>query len=181
MEPLVVDCLAHCHAYLNEIVKASANLSCLNDSMISRLAAMFTNLELEMVKDKRERVTPRLWIKLIQSLCEPEPQALRGHYGSLCDLIRCDRCLAYVNDSMATIIHCHPSTMYLNRFGQHISQHNRNMSWSLSSFIIYLYKELRSWRKVYWRLWGNCHYLYCVTCETYFPLYQVRISQLYFH
>lgn len=91
MEPLLLDCLTYCHANLNEIVKASANLSCLNESIISRLAAMFTNLELEMVKDKKERVTPRIWIKMIQSLCEPEPQALRGHYGSLCDLFRCSR------------------------------------------------------------------------------------------
>lgn len=91
MEPLLVDCLAYCHANLTDVVKASANLSCLNDSIISRLAAMFTNLELEMVKDKKERVTPRLWIKLIQSLCEPEPQALRGHFGSLSDLFRCNR------------------------------------------------------------------------------------------
>lgn len=91
MEPLLVDCLAYCHAYLNDVVKASANLSCLNDIIISRLAAMFTNMELEMVKDKKERVTPRLWTKMIQSLCETEPQALRGHYGSLADLYRCTR------------------------------------------------------------------------------------------
>lgn len=73
------------------MVKTSANLSCLNDNIISRLAAMFTNLELEVVKDKKERVTPRLWTKLIQSLCEPEPQALRGHYATLSDLFRCNR------------------------------------------------------------------------------------------
>lgn len=52
---------------------------------------MFTNLELEMVKDKKERVTPRLWTKMIQSLFEPEPQALRGHYFSLAGLFRCSR------------------------------------------------------------------------------------------
>lgn len=92
MEPLLIDCLAYCHANLNEIVKASANLSCLNDSIISRLAAMYTNLELEVVKDKKERVTPRLWTKMIHSLCEPETQALRGHYASLSDLFRCSRC-----------------------------------------------------------------------------------------
>lgn len=104
MEPLLLDCLQYCHANLNEIVKASANLSCLNESIISRLAAMFTNLELEMVKDKRERVTPRIWIKLIQSLCEPEPQALRGHYGSLCDLFRCSRYVLRICCSFQTNI-----------------------------------------------------------------------------
>lgn len=91
MEPLLLDCLIYCHSHLNEVVKTSANLSCLNDNIISRLAAMFTNLELEMVKDKKERVTPRLWTKLIQSLCEPEPQALRGHYATLSDLFQCNR------------------------------------------------------------------------------------------
>lgn len=91
MEPLLVDCLSFCHAHLNDVVKASANLSCLNDDIITRLAAMFTNTELEMVKDRKERVTPRLWTKLIQSLCEPEPQAIRGHYSTLADLFRCNR------------------------------------------------------------------------------------------
>lgn len=52
---------------------------------------MFTNTELEMVKDKKERVTPRLWTKLVLSLCEPEQQSLRGHYASLADLFRCNR------------------------------------------------------------------------------------------
>lgn len=83
------------------------------------------------------------------------------------------RCLKYVNDSMATLIHCDPSNMHLNRYGQVISQHSRDSSWNFNSFISNLYKELKSWRKVYWRLWGNCHYLYCATCESYFALYQV--------
>jgi len=91
MEPLLLDCLSFCHARLTDVVKASANLSCLNDSIITRLAAMFTNLELEMVKDRKDRITPRLWTKMIQSLCETESQALRGHYASLASLFRCNR------------------------------------------------------------------------------------------
>lgn len=91
MEPLLLDCLTFCHSRLSEVVRTTTNLSCLNDSIITRLSAMFTNLELEMVKDKKERITPRLWIKMIQSLCEPEPQALRGHYFSLAGLFRCNK------------------------------------------------------------------------------------------
>uniref|UniRef100_A0A182UQ44 DUF3342 domain-containing protein n=1 Tax=Anopheles merus TaxID=30066 RepID=A0A182UQ44_ANOME len=92
MEPLLLDCLSFCHARLNEVVKASANLACLNDSIITRLAAMFTNLELEVVKDKKDRIAPRLWTKLIQSLCDIEPQALRGHYATLVGMFRCLKC-----------------------------------------------------------------------------------------
>lgn len=87
----MVECLSFCHAHLCDVVRCSLNLSSLNDSIITRLAAMFTNLELEMVRDKKERLVPRLWIKLIQSLCEPEPEILRGHSYSLAGLFRCSR------------------------------------------------------------------------------------------
>lgn len=33
--------------------------------------------------------------------------------------------------------------------------------------------ELRSWRKVYWRLWGDCHFLFCQCCNTYFSIHQM--------
>lgn len=71
-----------------------------------------------------------------------------------------NRCMKCVNEAMAPIIHCDPSNMYLNRNGQVISQHNRDTSWNFNHFIATLHKELKSWRRVYWRLWGNVHYLW---------------------
>ncbi|XP_055844997.1 SANT and BTB domain regulator of class switch recombination isoform X2 [Episyrphus balteatus] len=173
MEPLLLDCLSFCHARLSDVVRSSTNLSCLNDSIITRLAAMFTNLELEVVKDKKERVTPRLWTKLIQSLTEPEPQALRGHYFSLAGLFRCSRCCKCITQTMSSYISCVPSNIRLNRWGQLVSQHTRDAAWDLSNYISSLFKELKSWRKVYWKLWGHCHFLYCCICESHFPVYQM--------
>uniref|UniRef100_A0A1Q3FT16 SANT and BTB domain-containing protein n=1 Tax=Culex tarsalis TaxID=7177 RepID=A0A1Q3FT16_CULTA len=178
MEPLLLDCLSFCHARLNEVVKASANLACLNDSIITRLAAMFTNLELEMVKDKKDRIAPRLWTKLIQSLCEIEPQALRGHYATLVGMFRCLRCAKYLTQTVSTFIHCVPQNIRLNRWGQLISSHVKDPAWNLTSYVASLHKELRSsWRKVYWRLWGHCHFLYCAICDTHFPVYQMLWCQ----
>lgn len=48
------------------------------------------------------------------------------------------------------------------------------MTWSLNDYIITLRSELRSWRKVYWRLWGDCHFLLCKQCDTYFPINQAN-------
>lgn len=174
MEPLLLECLSYCHAHLSDVVKTSPNLGCLNDTIISRLAAMFTNLELEMVKDKKDRIQPRLFCKLIQSLCEVEAQALRGHYATLASLFRCVKCGKYVTQSVSSYVHCIPMNMKLNRWGQIISTHVRDVNWSLSNYVSNLYKELRSWRKVYWRLWATCHFLYCSICECHFPA-----SQLY--
>ncbi|EDV39140.1 uncharacterized protein Dana_GF24648 [Drosophila ananassae] len=174
MEPLLLECLAFCHAHLSEVVRTSTNLSCLNDALVTRLAAMFTNLELEMVRDKKERVTPRLWTKLIQSLCEPEPEALRGHFYSMSGLFRCARCFNCVTNTMKSYVNCLPSNIRLNRWGQLMSHHVRDSNWDLSAYIVQLFKELKSWRKVYWKLWGHCHYLYCCTCEAHFPVYQMH-------
>ncbi|XP_053688714.1 SANT and BTB domain regulator of class switch recombination [Sabethes cyaneus] len=177
MEPLLLDCLSFCHARLNEVVRASSNLACLNDSIITRLAAMFTNLELEMVKDKKDRIAPRLWTKLIQSLCEIEPQALRGHYATLVGMFRCLRCGKYLTQTVSTFIHCVPQNIRLNRWGQLISSHVKDPAWNITSYVASLHKEMRSWRKVYWRLWGHCHFLYCAMCDTHFAVYQMLWCQ----
>ncbi|XP_017080712.1 uncharacterized protein KIAA1841 homolog [Drosophila eugracilis] len=174
MEPLLLECLTFCHAHLSEVVRTSTNLSCLNDALVTRLAAMFTNLELEMVRDKKERVTPRLWTKLIQSLCEPDPEALRGHFYSMSGLFRCSRCFNCLTNTMKSYVSCVPSNIRLNRWGQLMSHHVRDTNWDLNVYIVQLFKELKSWRKVYWKLWGHCHYLYCCTCEAHFPVYQMH-------
>lgn len=173
MEPLLLECLSFCHARLSEVIKISPNLACLNDNIITRLADLFTNLELEMVKDKKDRIIPRLWTKLIQSLCE-DPQALRGHYATLASLYRCIKCGKFLTQSVSSYVHCISSNMKINRWGQIISTHVRDVNWSLTNYVSNLYKELRSWRKVYWRLWGMCHFLYCVSCETHFPACQMQ-------
>ncbi|XP_075163673.1 uncharacterized protein LOC142236295 [Haematobia irritans] len=173
MEPLLLDCLSFCHSRLGEVVKASTNLSCLNDSIITRMADMFTNVELEMVKDKKDRLVPRLWTKLIQSLCEPEPEALRGHYYSLAGLFRCSKCQRCLTNTMKSYVQCIEGNVRLNRWGQLVSHHARDPTWDLSCYIAQLFKELKSWRRVYWKLWGHAHYLYCCLCEMYFPVYQM--------
>lgn len=174
MEPLLLDCLSYCHAHLSEIVKVSPNLGCLNDNIITRLAAMFTNLELEMVKDKKDRIQPRLFCKMIQSLCEVEAQSIRGHFATLAGLFRCMKCGKYLTQSVSSFVHCIPQNMKLNRWGQIVSAHVRDQNWSLSNFVSNLHKELRSWRRVYWRLWATCHFLYCDICESHFPASQMQ-------
>ncbi|KAM7358569.1 uncharacterized protein ACRADG_003498 isoform 1-T3 [Cochliomyia hominivorax] len=173
MEPLLLDCLSFCHSRLGEVVRVSNNLSCLNDTIITRMAAMFTNVELEMVCDKKDRLLPRLWTKLIYSLFEPETEALRGHYYSLAGLFKCSKCQKYLTNTIKSYIQCVPGNVRLNRWGQIVSHHVRDPSWDLNYYITQLFKELKSWRLVYWKLWGHAHYLYCCLCEMYFPVYQM--------
>lgn len=47
------------------------------------------------------------------------------------------------------------------------------MTWNLNDYIVSLKSELRSWRRVYWRLWGDCHFLFCRQCGIFFPINQM--------
>ncbi|CAH2240432.1 jg6176, partial [Pararge aegeria aegeria] len=116
MEPLLHDCLIYCHAHMSDIVNTSTNLACLSDALLTRygmavhfdaraeriddsgppwpvrrLAAMYTNAELEAVRDRKDKIQSRLYCKLILALAEPVPETLRGHHASLAALFKCSR------------------------------------------------------------------------------------------
>ncbi|XP_052757655.1 SANT and BTB domain regulator of class switch recombination [Galleria mellonella] len=174
MEPLLHDCLIYCHAHMNDIVKTSTNLACLSDALLTRLAAMYTNAELEAIRDRKDKVQSRLYCKMIMSLAEPVPETLRGHYATLATLFKCSKCNKLLGRHIAEQVPCQPASMRIDRRGNVISTHSKDQSWSLNEYITWLYGELRSWRRVYWRLWADCHFLRCQLCDSYFPAYQME-------
>ncbi|XP_045523567.1 SANT and BTB domain regulator of class switch recombination [Pieris brassicae] len=174
MEPLLHDCLIYCHAHMNDIVKTTTNLACLSDALLTRLAAMYTNVELEGIKDRKDKIQSRLYCKMILSLAEPVPETLRGHYASLATLFKCSKCNKLLGRHIAEQVPCQPAAMRIDRRGNVLSSHNKDPSWSINDYITWLYGELRSWRRVYWRLWADCHFLRCQLCDSYFPAYQME-------
>ncbi|CAB3246128.1 unnamed protein product [Arctia plantaginis] len=174
MEPLLHDCLIYCHAQMNDIVKTSTNLACLSDALLNRLAAMYTNVELEAIKDRKDKIQSRLFCKMILSLAELVPETLRGHYSTLSTLFKCNKCYKLLGRHIAEQVPCQPASMRIDRRGNVISTHTKDQTWSLNEYITWLYGELRSWRRVYWRLWADCHFLKCQLCESYFPVYQME-------
>jgi hypothetical protein len=50
----------------------------------------------------------------------------------------------------------------------------RDLNWNLNDYIRCLKQELKSWRHMYWRLWSDCHFLYCGACHNYFPVHQMQ-------
>ncbi|CAH0549026.1 unnamed protein product [Brassicogethes aeneus] len=173
MEPLLNDCLLFCHEHLNDILRTTSNLSCLNDSVLSRLAAMHTNTEVEMIRDKKDKIQSRIFTKMIQSLCEPEAESVRGHWYSLAKIFRCEKCQQLIYPTFSTQIPCNPECMRLQWDGSTISIHVRDPTWNINEYILKLFRITKSWRKVYWKLWANTHFLYCLICRRYFPSHQI--------
>lgn len=172
MEPLVNECLHFCHKHMNDIIKTASSLSSLNDTILSRLAAMYTNTEVETIKDRKDKIQSKLYCKLIQSLCEIDGEALRGHYCTMARVYRCKNCQQLINPKYGSQIPCVPACMQLQFDGTIVNHHQIDTSWDINEYISHLYKVLKSWRKVYWRVWGACHFLYCTACKRYFPAWQ---------
>lgn len=74
---------------------------------------------------------------------------------------------------MFSSIRCVPSNMIMDRNGCINSTHVRDPSWNLTEYVRDLKNELKIWKKVYWRLWSDCHLLHCTSCCSYFPLHQM--------
>ncbi|GLH12034.1 Uncharacterized protein GBIM_16705, partial [Gryllus bimaculatus] len=173
MDPLLQDCLNFCQQHMNEIVKASTNLACLNDNILTRLANLFSNVDVENLRDRKDKIQTRLYCKLITSLTESTPDASRGHFASLASMYKCCKCERLVLRQLSSHILCKPSSMRMDRFGNISAIHTRDTNWNLNDYIRKLHEELKSWRAVYWRLWGDCHFLFCTTCHHYFPIHQI--------
>ncbi|XP_018323565.1 uncharacterized protein KIAA1841 homolog [Agrilus planipennis] len=173
MEPLLQDCLLFMHSQMNEILRSPTNMSCLNDAILTRLGAMYTNSEVESIRDRKDKIQSRLYCKLIQSMCEPEPESVRGHWSSMAYMYQCSKCHQIITPTVAPNIRCAMSCIRLQPDGELISRHVRDAHWNINDFIRRLHKNLRTWRRIYWRLWGNCHFLYCIICKTCFPAHQI--------
>ncbi|XP_078039448.1 SANT and BTB domain regulator of class switch recombination isoform X3 [Augochlora pura] len=155
MEPLLENCLQYCHDNMSDILKTSTILTCLDDNLLTRLVERFTNEDVEALKDKKDKIQSKLFCKLIISLAAVMPDNKKGHYSSLATLFRCSKCGKSIVQSVSYHVPCIASAMVIDNHGHVYSKHVRDLSWTLNDYIITLRTELRSWRKVYWRLWGR--------------------------
>ncbi|XP_076282473.1 uncharacterized protein LOC143209979 isoform X3 [Lasioglossum baleicum] len=173
MEPLLENCLQYCHDNMSDILKTSTILTCLDDNLLTRLVERFTNEDVEALKDRKDKIQSKLFCKLITSLAAVMPDNKKGHYSSLATLFKCSKCGKSIVQSVSYHVPCIASAMVIDNHGHVHSKHVRDLSWTLNDYIITLRTELRSWRKVYWRLWGDCHFLFCTQCNVYFPIHQI--------
>ncbi|CAB3992621.1 Hypothetical predicted protein, partial [Paramuricea clavata] len=78
----------------------------------------------------------------------------------------CKRLLTAKNQSR---IPCVLNRMNVDSRGEISYYHSRDMQWDINDHLVNLKEKLKTWRDVYWRLWGSSNILYCYRCRCYFP------------
>ncbi|XP_010212719.1 PREDICTED: uncharacterized protein KIAA1841 homolog [Tinamus guttatus] len=164
MDSLVEECINYCHENMNAIVATPCNMNCINANLVTRIADLFTHNEMEELKDKRDKFKSKLFCKKIERLFDPEylnPDTV----GNAVTLYRCCLCKKLLTKETQRRIPCVPGKINIDQHGDIVYVHIRDKTWEVHEYLIGLHEELKSWRDVYWRLWGTVNWLTCSRCN----------------
>uniref|UniRef100_A0A8C6NGH8 Uncharacterized protein n=1 Tax=Melopsittacus undulatus TaxID=13146 RepID=A0A8C6NGH8_MELUD len=164
MDSLVEKCIHYCHKNMNAIVATPCNMNCINANLVTHIADLFTHNEVEELKDKRDKFKSKLFCKKIERLFDPE-YVNPDSRGNAATLYRCCLCKKLLTKETERRIPCVPGKINIDQHGNIVYVHIRDKTWEVHEYLIGLHEELKSWRDVYWRLWGTVNWLTCSRCN----------------
>ncbi|XP_064620548.1 SANT and BTB domain regulator of class switch recombination-like isoform X2 [Lineus longissimus] len=168
MDSLVQKCIEYCHGHMNAILATPCNMNCINDKLVTRIADLFNHNELDDIKDRKDKFKSKLFCKKVEKLFESENSTLCSPENAS-TLFRCGVCKKLLTKNLQSKVKCAQSRMTIDQKGQLQYSHQRDQNWDVNEFILDLKNELKTWREVYWRIWGAVNYLQCSRCKETFP------------
>ncbi|XP_058134613.1 SANT and BTB domain regulator of class switch recombination isoform X4 [Dasypus novemcinctus] len=163
MDSLVEQCIQYCHKNMNAIVATPCNMNCINANLLTRITDLFTHGEVDDLKDKKDKFRSKLFCKKIERLFDPE-YVNPDSRSSAATLYRCYLCKKLLTKETERRIPCIPGKINVDQHGNIIYIHIREKTWDVHEYLNSLFEELKSWRDVYWRLWGTVNWLTCSRC-----------------
>ncbi|XP_041613511.1 uncharacterized protein KIAA1841 homolog isoform X3 [Vulpes lagopus] len=163
MDSLVEQCIQYCHKNMNAIVATPCNMNCINANLLTRIADLFTHNEVDDLKDKKDKFRSKLFCKKIERLFDPE-YLNPDSRNNAATLYRCCLCKKLLTKETERRIPCIPGKINVDQHGNIIYIHIRDKTWDVHEYLNSLFEDLKSWRDVYWRLWGTVNWLTCSRC-----------------
>ncbi|XP_046840893.1 SANT and BTB domain regulator of class switch recombination-like isoform X2 [Xenia sp. Carnegie-2017] len=169
MDSLVSKCLKFCHGNMSAILSTPCNMSCINDKLVTRISKLFNHNELDAVRDKKDKFKSKLFCKKIEQFVQGNIDGRTGtNEDNASSLFRCVSCQRLLTAKNKLKLPCVLNRMSINSRGHIQYHHLRDNSWDINDYLVSLKEKLKSWRDVYWRLWGSCNILFCYQCRCYF-------------
>ncbi|XP_052800650.1 SANT and BTB domain regulator of class switch recombination-like isoform X2 [Mya arenaria] len=163
MDALVQECIEYCHGNMTAIVGTPCNMNCINDKLVARIADLFTHNEADEIKDRKDKFKSKLFAKKLERLFEAD-FTNQDCPENASTLFRCSVCKKMLTRTLESKVKCMPSRMTIDKRGQLTFCHVRDTTFDVNAYLIDLKTQLKSWREVYWRVWGTIHYQTCSRC-----------------
>ncbi|KAM4772124.1 SANT and BTB domain regulator of class switch recombination [Rhinophrynus dorsalis] len=164
MDSLVEECIHYCHKNMSAIVATPCNMNCINANLLTRIADLFDHNEADDVKDKKDKFKSKIFCKKIERLFDPEYKNSDSP-ANAATLFRCSLCKRLLTKEAEQKIACLPGKINIDQHGNIVYFHIRDKMWDVHEYLTGLFEELKSWRDVYWRMWGTINWLTCSRCK----------------
>ncbi|XP_053316636.1 SANT and BTB domain regulator of class switch recombination [Spea bombifrons] len=164
MDSLVEECINYCHKNMSAIVATPCNMNCINANLLTRIADLFTHNEADDVKDRKDKFKSKIFCKKIERLFDSDYRNPDSP-ANASTLYRCCLCKRLLTKEAEQKIACLPGKINIDQYGNIVYFHIRDKMWDVHEYLTSLFEELKSWRDVYWRLWGTINWLTCSRCK----------------
>ena len=130
-------------------------MNCMNSTLIKKLAVFVSLEDLEALKDKKDKLTSKLFMKKLELLFEDETNMLH----------RCVYCNQLYTVKQREWMQCPKAKIFIDFHGSVIAQHVADRYWDMNRFIQFMRKENVTWKDIYWKVWGRIQTFNCNVCD----------------
>jgi hypothetical protein len=156
MPRLVDECVTFMKNHLLDVLKLPIDLNCITSPILRDLAAVTNVEELDELKDRKDKLISRLYMKKLELMLSDESNTL----------FRCVYCNKLYTRAQKAWMICSRAKIFIDFHGTVIAEHVADRSWDANKFIHYLRQQGNlSWREIYWKIWGHLVTLHCGVCD----------------
>lgn len=157
MDSLVDKTLDFVHDNIENILKLPIDLDCIHTDLIEELAQRFTDVELDEIKDRKDKIVNKLFMRKLERMLENEDHVL----------YRCQHCKTMFTKGQYEWMVCYSeqAKIQVDFHGRAISRHIVDKNWNVNMYLFKLKKSGKSWKEIYWRCWSLVNAFYCVKCN----------------
>jgi hypothetical protein len=140
---------------IHEIIGLPIDMNCLNSVLVKHLAEKISLEDLEVLKDKKDKLTSKLYMKKLELLFEDEQSALN----------RCVYCNALFTLQQREWMMCPKAKIFIDFHGSVIAQHVADRSWDINKFVMYLrQKQNLPWKEIFLKFFARLSDFHCADC-----------------
>jgi len=128
MANLVEEALNFLKKNINEVIQLPIDMNCMNSSLVKRLAGKLNLYELNDLRDKKDKLRSKLFMKKLEFLFEEEHNMLN----------RCVNCGGLYTSNQREWMKCSKASTFVDFYGNAVAKHSSDKHWDINKFVMFL-------------------------------------------
>jgi hypothetical protein len=124
MSKLVEQCIDFIKLNISDVVRLPIDMNCLNANLIKKIASVVSIEELVYLKDRRDKLTSKIYMKKVEEMVE-----------SAESLSLCSYCTSLFTQEQRQWMVCPNAKIFIDFHGSVIAEHVADRYWDVNRFI----------------------------------------------